>query len=52
MPLINGRYYMNPIFGAAVELARNAEADPQFNNEVFRHGTPEGDLKARDAFYR
>lgn len=39
MPFINGRFYMNPIYGAAVERARLAELDPDLNDEVHRYGT-------------
>lgn len=38
MPFINGRFYMNPLFGAAVERARNVTAEPELSDEVHRHG--------------
>lgn len=42
MPFINGRYYANPIFGEAVERARNGESGDEFNDEVLGLGTYDG----------
>jgi hypothetical protein len=51
MPFINGRYYMNPFYGAALERAREGEdnegadqipqQEPQFSDEVY-HREPGG----------
>lgn len=47
MPFINGRYYMNPLYGAALERARSAEevagltangtAGPELGDDVYRY---------------
>lgn len=42
MPFINGRYYANPIFGEAVERARNGKSGDEFNDEVSRQGAYSG----------
>lgn len=41
MPLINGRYYTNPAYGAALERARQAEA-PEFEDELPTKGSVGG----------
>jgi hypothetical protein len=33
MPVVNGRFYMNPIFGAALERARKANAGTKWSEE-------------------
>jgi len=33
MPVLNGRFYMNPIFGAALERARKANAGREWSEE-------------------
>ncbi len=52
MPFINGRFYINPIYGAAVERARLAESDPDLNDEVFRYGRPGSEPEFGDGIAR
>ncbi|MGC1106973.1 MAG: hypothetical protein WA876_10570 [Candidatus Acidiferrales bacterium] len=41
MPFINGRFYANPVYGNAVENAR--DTDNQFNGEAMRSDVGDGD---------
>lgn len=42
MPFINGKFYMNPAYGRAVEDARDAEAPSQSDDSIKR-AQPDGD---------
>lgn len=50
MPFINGRYYLNPVMGEALEAAREAEAalaaleNRAKQNSAEREGTVDGDF--------
>lgn len=53
MPYINGRYYMNPFYGAMIERARaaGAERSPGISDEVFQYKDG-GRPAIRDNVYR
>lgn len=42
MPFINGRFYMSPAYGRAIEKAREAEAPSQSDDSIER-AQPNGD---------